>query len=108
VALPSIDDLDRHLGGLEVVQPHVASDPDRHPGRRRERDQRLVVPVVDVEQVAELTGTQDRLGREVALVARAFAQMAEHERQRVLVGAKKLADRDHRHPTPVTTITPHM
>jgi hypothetical protein len=50
VALPAVDHLDRHLGLVERIHAHVAGNPDRRPGRRRERDQRLVMPVVDVDE----------------------------------------------------------
>jgi hypothetical protein len=31
--LPLVDDLDGHLGGIEVVEAHIAGDPDRRSGR---------------------------------------------------------------------------
>jgi hypothetical protein len=49
VALPAVDYLDRHLGLIEPVQAHVAGDADWRSGRRREGDERLVMPVVDVK-----------------------------------------------------------
>jgi hypothetical protein len=93
-ALPPVDDLDGHLCGIEVVQAHVAGDPDRRPRRRREGDQRLMVPVVDVEQDAQLARGQVGLRGEVALVAGARAEPAEGEGDRAPVGRAKLADRD--------------
>jgi hypothetical protein len=67
--LPAVDDLDRDLGGVELVEPDVPGDPDRGPRRRRVRDQRHVVPVVDIEESAELARSERRLRGEVALVA---------------------------------------
>jgi hypothetical protein len=69
VALPRIDHLDRRLGDVELLQPHVAGDPDRCPRRRRERDQRLVVPMVDVQQATQVARGQLGLGGEIALIA---------------------------------------
>jgi hypothetical protein len=78
--LPAVDDSDRDLGGLEVVfQPDVARDPDRRPGRGRERDQRLVVPVVDAQEALHVAWAQRRLWPEEAQEARALAQMGERE-----------------------------
>jgi hypothetical protein len=98
VALPAVDHLDRHLGLVERLESHVAGDPDRLARRRRERDQSLVVPVVDVEQAVQLARRQDRLDGEVALMARALAQPAEGEREGPAVGGGELADGD---------VTPH-
>ena len=59
---------------VEIVEADVAGDPDRRARRWREGDQRLVVPVVDVEQPAELTGASSCLGMKIALVAGLDAQ----------------------------------
>jgi hypothetical protein len=63
--------------------------------------------VVDVGEQAQLAWRQGVLGREVALVARALAEMAEHEGQRVLIGFGEFADRDDGHLRRVTPLTPH-
>jgi hypothetical protein len=98
--LPAIDHFDRHLGGLEVViDADVAGDRDRRARRGRERDHRLVVPVVDVEEETQLAGREGALGREVALVTGALAEMAEREDNCAVVGGDELADRDRRHHT---------
>jgi hypothetical protein len=86
----------------------VAGDPDRRPRRRRERDQRLVMPVVDVDQALQLARSQGRLAREVALIPGALAEPAKCERDRPSVGAGELADRDARHLAPLTELTPRM
>jgi hypothetical protein len=99
-ALPLIDHLDGRLGDVELVQPHVPGDPYRSPGWRRERDQRLVVPVVDAEQMTQVARGQLGLGGEVALVARPRAQPSERERHRATVARHELADRDRRHLIP--------
>jgi hypothetical protein len=95
LVLPAVDDLDRHLGGVECLEPHVAGDPDRRPGRRREGDQRLVVPMVDVDQVGELAGRQLGLGGEEALVARPRAEVGKRERHRGSIRRQQLANRNH-------------
>jgi hypothetical protein len=92
--LPRVDHFDRHLGRFEVLQPHVAGDPDRRAGRRREGDQRLVVPMVDVEQKAELARAELGLGVEISLVAGLWAEPAEGEGDRPAVAGLKLADRE--------------
>jgi hypothetical protein len=103
--LPPVDDLDRHLCGLEVViEADVARDPDRRARRRRVRDQRLVVPVVDVEEPAQVAGTQDRLGREEALEARALTEPGERERDGPAVRGSELTNRDSRHPASLTRL----
>jgi hypothetical protein len=94
VVLPFVDHLDRHLRGVELVQTDIAGDPDRRAGRWRERDQRLVVPVVDVEEVAELALAQGGLDREVALIAGSLAQVPECEGDGSPVGGAELADGD--------------
>jgi hypothetical protein len=86
----------------------VAGDPDRRPRRRRERDQRLVMPVVDVDQALQLARRQGQLAREVALIPGALAEPAKCERDRPSVGAGELADRDARHLAPLTELTPRM
>jgi hypothetical protein len=93
--LPIVDDLDRHLGGLEVVEAHVAGNPDRRPRRRRERDQRLVVPMVDVDEAGQLARRQLGLGGEEALVARLRAQVSKRERHGGSIRGQQFADRDH-------------
>jgi hypothetical protein len=93
MALPVVDDRDRHLGLVELGQAHVACDPDRRPRRRRERDQRFVMPVVDVEELGQLTRRELGLGREEALVAGPGAQMPEREDERAAIGRAELADR---------------
>ena len=103
--LPPVDDLDRYLRGLEVViEADVARDPDRRARRRRVRDQRLVVPVVDVEEPAQVAGTQNRLGREETLEARALTEPGERERHGPAVRGGELTNRDSRHPTPLTSL----
>jgi hypothetical protein len=92
--LPVVDDLDRHLGRLEVVQAHVPGDPDRRPRRRRERDQRLVVPMVDTHEPYQLAWGEFVLRAEVPLIPGLRAEMRERERDSSAVGRKKLADRD--------------
>ena len=80
LVLPAVDDLDRHLGGLEVVlKADVPGDRNRGARRRRVRDQRLVVPVIDVEEPPQVTCAQHRFGREEALEAGALAQPGERE-----------------------------
>jgi len=96
--LPPVDDRDRHLCGFEVViEPDIARDRDRGARWGRERDQRLVVPVVDVEEPAQVVGTQNRLAREEALKARALAEVLEGEYEGAAVGRPQLADRDRGH-----------
>jgi hypothetical protein len=107
-ALPLVDHLDRHLGLVELLQADVAGDPDGRPRRRRERDQRLVMPVVDVDQALQLAGSQGRLAREVALIPGALAEPAKCERDRASVGGDELADRDARHLAPLTELTQRM
>jgi hypothetical protein len=95
--LPAVDHRDRHLSGLEVVlQPDVARDPDRGAWRRRERDQRLVVPVVDAQEPAQVPRAQHRLGREEAQEARALAQVLEGEHEGPAVRSLQLANREYR------------
>jgi hypothetical protein len=78
--LPPVDDRDRHLCGLEVViEPDIARDRDRGARRGRERDQSLVVPVVDVQEPAHVAWAQPRLGAEEPQEARALAQVTEGE-----------------------------
>jgi hypothetical protein len=84
--LPAVDDLDRHFRGIELVEPDVAGDPDRGARRRRACDQRLVVPVIDVEEPAQIMGAQRRFGREEALKARALAEVLEGEHEGPAVG----------------------
>jgi hypothetical protein len=98
--LPAVDDGDRHFRGIELVEPDVAGDPDRGAWRRRVRDQRLVVPVIDVEESAQVTGAQHRFGREEALNARALAEVLEGEHEGPAVGRPQLADRDRGHLRP--------
>jgi hypothetical protein len=93
-ALPLVDHLDRHLGGLEVLEPHVAGDPDRRAGRRGVGDQRLVMPVIDARQTGQIAGGQVRPDGEEPLVAGPLAQAAERERHRPSIGRAQLADRD--------------
>jgi hypothetical protein len=93
-ALPGVDHLDRHLGHVELFETDVARDPDRRPRQGRERDHRLVVPVVDGEEPGQLPGGEVRFGGHEALVARAFAQTAEGEHDRVAIGGEQLADVD--------------
>ena len=100
VALPAVNHLDRHLGHVELVEPDVAGDSDRRSRWRRERDQGLVVPVVDVQEQAEVAGSQRGFRREVALVARALAQVAKREGDRVPIRGDELADRERRHLIP--------
>jgi hypothetical protein len=95
--LPAVDDLDRHLGGVELVEADVARDPDRGARPRRVRDQRVVMPVVHAQEPAHVARAQHRLGGEEALEPRAFAQALEHEHEGPAVGRLKLADRDRRH-----------
>jgi len=59
VALPIVDHRDRDLSRFEVVlEADVTGDPHRLARRRRERDHRLVVPVVDVEKPRQLAWRQ--------------------------------------------------
>ena len=55
-AVPVVDDRHRGLGADAVVEPHESTDPDgsRLPRLALEGDQRLVVVVVDLGQVAKL------------------------------------------------------
>jgi hypothetical protein len=92
--LPAVDHLDRDFGGIEFRKAGVAGDPDRGSGRRREGDQRLVVPVVDAQQEAQLARGQLVLGAEVALVARLGTEVAEHERDGAAIAVSELPDRD--------------
>jgi hypothetical protein len=95
VSLPVVDDRDGHLGGFEVVlEADVTGDRDRRARRRRVRDQRLVMPVVDVEEPGKLTWRQLRLGGEEALVAGPGAQMPEREVKRSAIDRAQLADGD--------------
>ena len=93
-ALPAVDDRDSNLCGVELVEADVAGDPDRSARRGRERDQRLVVPMVDVHQPAHVARTEHRLRREEALQARALAQVLEREREGPAVGRLEPANRD--------------
>jgi hypothetical protein len=81
-ALPAIDHLDRNLGCIEVVEPQVAGDPDRRARLGRERDQCLVVPVIDAHEPSQLPLGELGLGAEIALIARSRAEMSEREGQR--------------------------
>jgi hypothetical protein len=81
-ALPAIDHLDRHLGSIEVVEPQVAGDTDRRTRLGREGDQRLMVPVIDAHEPSQLPLRELGLGAEIALIARARAEMSEREGQR--------------------------
>jgi hypothetical protein len=101
-ALPFVHHLERHLGDVELIQPHVARDPDRSPRQGRVGDEGLAVPVVDVEQATELARGQLGLGGEVALVAGLRAQPSEGKRHRAVVGGHEFADRDRRHLIPRT------
>jgi hypothetical protein len=96
-ALPAVDDSDRHLGGVELVETDVAGDSDRGARWRRERDQRLVMPVVDGQEAAHVASGQLRLGREEPLQARALTQVSERERDHPPIGRFELPDRDRRH-----------
>jgi hypothetical protein len=94
VALPFVDHRDRHLGRFEVIlEAHVAGDPDWRAGRGRERDQRFVMPVVDVEKPGQLA-RQLGAGGEEPLVAGLLAQMSQRECDRPAIGRVELADRD--------------
>ena len=106
VALPAVDYLNRDLGRLEVViEADVAGDPDRGARRRGVRDQRLVMPVVDIEESIELARGERGLQREIALVARAIAEPGKREHDRPAVRRCELANRDPRHATSLTRLT---
>jgi hypothetical protein len=95
--LPAVDHRDCHLSRLEVVlQADVARDPDRRAWLRRERDQRVVMPVVDPHEPADVAGAEDGLRREEALEARTLAEVVEGEHEGPAVGRPQLADRDRR------------
>jgi hypothetical protein len=102
VALPAVDHLDRDLGGIELLKAHVAADPDRRPGRGREGDQRLVMPMVDLDEQAEVPWRQRGLGGEEALIAGLLAEPSEGERDGPAVGGGERANRDIWHLTPLT------
>jgi hypothetical protein len=102
VALPAVDYLQRHLGLIELVQAHVARNPDGRSGWRREGDERLMVPVVDIEQPGQLARRELWLGRQVTLIAGALAEAPERERDGPAVRSGELTDREAGHLTLLT------
>jgi len=104
--LPGVDHLDRDFRRFEVVEAHVAGDSDRRPRWWRKGDHRLVMPMVDAHEAAQLARGKFILRAEVALIAGLRAQAAERERERSAVRRKEFADHDRPHLSrPLTRFT---
>ncbi len=77
LALPGIDDGNRNLGALGVLQPHIACDANGLRAVRAERYERLVILVVHPGEVVELTTTKPLDRVQKAPIARLVAQLLE-------------------------------
>jgi hypothetical protein len=85
-ALPIVDHRDRQLGGRRILGgAHIPRDTDPVAGDGIDRDQRLVVVVVDLGEIAQLLLAQAGMGREEAAVPRPVAELLEALGERPLV-----------------------